>query len=92
MTLPNVTIIGERAFEECGSLTSVTIGSGIQGIGSCAFETNGNPITLTIDKTVAEVQDMGTTGYDSETNAPYSDWHLPSGSTIVCTNGTIPIE
>ena len=51
----------------------------------------GNPVTLTIGKTVAEVEAMGTTDYDSETNVPYSQWGLLSGSTIVCTNGTITI-
>ena len=47
---------------------------------------------MTISKTVAEVQAMGQTDYDYSTNVPYSEWGLPSGSTIVCTNGTIPIE
>ncbi len=70
----------------------MTIGSGIQGIGVRAFATYGeNSITLTIGRTVAEVQAMGTTDYDSTTNVPYSEWDLPSGSTIVCTDGTIPI-
>lgn len=69
----------------------MTIGSGIQRIGSYVFETYGSPITLTIDKTVAEVEAMGQTDYDTNANVPYSEWHLPSGSTIVCTDGTIPI-
>lgn len=88
VTMPNVTSIGYYAFATCSSLTSVTIGSGIQGIGTEAFATYGSPITLTISKTVAEVQAMGTTNYDSYTNTPYSEWGLPSGSTIVCTGGT----
>lgn len=91
VTMPSVTTIKGTAFA-CTSLTNVSIGSDIQGIGSYAFEIYGSPITLTIDKTVAEVQAMGQTDYDSDTNVPYSEWYLPSGSTIVCTNGTIPIE
>ena len=93
ITIPNgVTSIGDWAFSCCGGLTSVTIGSGIQGIGSSAFDTYGDPITLTIGKTVAEVKAMGTTDYDYNTNVPYSEWGLSSGSTIVCTDGTITIE
>ena len=93
MTIPaSVTIIYEAAFQYCEILTNVTIGSGIQGIGGAAFETNGSPVTLTLDKTVAEVQAMGQIDYSTDINAPYSEWDLPSGSTIVCTNGTIPIE
>lgn len=92
MTMPNVTNICVQAFGSCSGLTSITIGSGIQGISAGAFDTLGSPVTLTIGKTVAEVQAMGQTGYDPSTNAPYSEWYLPLGSTIVCTNGTIPIE
>ena len=80
VTMPNVTSIGYYAFYNCYDLTSVTIGSGIQGISEGAFNTNANPITLTIGKTVAEVQAIG-----------YSAWGLPSGSTIVCTDDTITI-
>ena len=69
----------------------MTIGSGIRGIGNSAFNTYGYPVTLTIDKTIAEVQEMGTTDYDSTTNVPYSEWDLPSGSTIACTDDTITI-
>ena len=90
--MTNVTSIGTGAFSGCSGLTDVTIGSRIQGIGDSAFSTYGSPITLTIEKTVAEVQAMGTTDYYSTTNVPYSDWGLPSGSTIVCTDGTITIE
>ena len=86
-----VTSIGQNAFSTCSNLTSVTIGSGIQRIGQHAFETYGDPITLTIGKTVAEVEAMGQNSQEYESNAPYSDWYLPSGSTIVCTNGTITI-
>lgn len=69
----------------------MTIGSGLQRIGGSAFATYGNPITLTISKTVAEVETMGTAdSYNPDTNVPYSGWGLPSGSTIVCTGGTIP--
>ena len=71
----------------------MTIGNGIQGIGSGAFATYGSKlVTLTIGKTVAEVQAMGQTDYNYETNVPYSEWGLPSGSTIVCTDDTITIE
>ena len=56
-----------------------------------AFNTYGSPITLTIGKTVAEVHAMGTSN-DSTTDVPYSNWGIPSGSTIVCTDGTITID
>ena len=92
VTMPNVTSIGYYAFIDCHQLTSVTIGSEIQGIGSGAFESTSNQITLTIGKSVAEVQTMGTTDYDPNTNVPYSDQGLSSGSTIVCTDGTITID
>ena len=59
VTMPNVTSIGEQTFSGCSSLTSMTIGNSIQGIGGAAFSTFGNPIALTICKTVAEVQAMG---------------------------------
>lgn len=92
VTIPgSVTSIGEYAFYNCRDLTNMTIGSGIQGIGYGAFDTWGNPITLTIGKTVAEVQTMGTIDYDYSTNVPYSEWYLPSGSTIVCTDDTITV-
>lgn len=52
------------AFSECMALGNVTIGSDIQGIGVGTFDTWGNPVTLTISKTVAEVQEMGQTDYD----------------------------
>ena len=93
ITIPNgVTSIGAFAFVYCISLVSVTIGSGIQRIGNNAFNTSGSPITLTIGKTVAEVKAMGTTDYDYNTNVPYSEWGLLSGSTIVCTDETIQID
>ena len=88
----NATSIGYSAFYNCDSLMSATIGSGIQRIGGYAFETYGDPITLTIGKTVTEVQAMGQAEHDLETNATYSEWGLPLGSTIICTDGTITIE
>ena len=93
VTIPaSVTSIGDWAFSGCGSLTSVTIGSGIQRIGNNAFNTYGSPITLTISKTVAEVEEMGQIDTSYQSNVPYQEWGLPSGSTIVCTDGTISIE
>lgn len=93
VSIPNsVASIEYGAFTLCWDLTNVTIGSGIQGIGNGAFDTQGSPVTLTIGKTVAEVQAMGTTDYNPDTNVPYSNWSLPSGSTIVCIGGTIPID
>ncbi len=82
VTMPNVTNIGGYAFENCTGLTSVTIGSEIQGIGTSAFNTYGSPMTLTIGKSTTEVGNMG----------EFNGWFgLPSGSTIVCTDGTITI-
>ena len=92
VTMPNVTSIGYNVFSNCSQLTIVMIGSSIQTIGGYAFATYANPITLTIGKTVAEVQAMGTTDYDYNINTICSEWGLPSGSTIVCTDGTITIE
>lgn len=94
MILPSVTSIRNSVFSYCNNLTSLTIGSSIQKIGGGAFATYGeNPVTLTIGKTVTEVQAMGQTNYDWNTNVTYLEWGLPSGSTIVCINNeTIPIE
>ena len=92
LTFPNVEHIGYGAFYVCQGLTSVTLGSNIQSIAPLAFQTESNPITLTIRKTIAEVQALGVADYDSDRNVPYSEWGLPSGSTIVCTDGTITIE
>lgn len=79
LNFPNITSIGDEAFCNC-SLTSITIGSNIETIGHAAFDTWINPITLTIDKPISWVETR------------YSDWGLPSGSTIVCTDDTIPIN
>ena len=50
-----VTSIGDRAFEGCSSLTSVTIGSNVASIGRWAFEDCNNLTSITIPASVASV-------------------------------------
>lgn len=76
--LQNVTSIGSEAFMDCTKLRDIHVGNAIQSIGEAAFNTSGrNPVSMTIGKDMDWV------------NERYVEWGLPSGSSIICTNGTI---
>lgn len=51
----NVTCIGDRAFRNCGELTSVTLPEGVTTIGQFAFENCGKLTSVTIPKGVARI-------------------------------------
>ena len=55
-TLNGVTIIGARAFSECGALTNITIPDGVTSIGNYAYVTcTGLTDTVTIPDTVTTI-------------------------------------
>lgn len=84
ITIPNsVTIIGDGAFCDCANLTSVTIGNGVTRIGTWAFF-GCHSLSLTLGKSTSWVESR----YMEEND----DWQLPSGSTIICTDGTITVQ
>ena len=57
-SIPNsVTTIGEGAFVDCASLTSVTIGNSVTTIGSSSFEFCTSLTSVTIPKSVTRIND-----------------------------------
>ncbi|MCC6355854.1 MAG: leucine-rich repeat domain-containing protein [Verrucomicrobiae bacterium] len=50
-----VTSIGQRAFQRCADITSVTISSGLTTIGECAFEFCGGLTAITIPASVTSM-------------------------------------
>ena len=50
-----VTGVGDRAFEQCGNLTSVTIPESVTRIGSCAFSYCRGLTSVAIPKSVTEI-------------------------------------
>ena len=56
LVIPNsVTSIGNIAFRNCSSLTSVTIGESVTNIGSCAFENCSSLTSVTIGESVTSI-------------------------------------
>ena len=80
ISLPSVQSIGHNAFDYFTTVVRITIGSNIETIGGFAFSTMCDPITLTIGKPKSWVENQ------------YWNWSLPGGSTIICTDGTIPVD
>ena len=55
-TIPdNVTTIGELAFTDCSSLTSITIPDSVTTIGNCAFQDCRNLTSITIPDSVTKI-------------------------------------
>ena len=52
-----VTSIGEKSFEDCDGLTSVTIPDGVTDVGEIAFENCVNLISVTIPSSVTNIED-----------------------------------
>ncbi len=84
-----ITAIASDTFNSASTLEEITIGRNIQKIGQNAFYTYGSSVSVFINKTTSEVENMGVL-YDTD-DSKYENWGLPSGSSIVCTNGTIQI-
>ncbi len=68
-----VTSIGERAFYDCDSLTSVTIGNGVKSIGEYAFFLCESLTSVTIGNSVTSIEDYAFFGCDSLTSIDIPD-------------------
>jgi hypothetical protein len=81
--IPNgVTSIGSRAFSGCTNLTSMTIPDSVTSIGDYAFYNCSGLTSVTfLGKDMSTVQGL----------ARYP-WSLPSGCSIICTDGTITVS
>ena len=64
----SVTSIGERAFYQCGSLTSITIPNSVTSIGSGAFGHCSNLTSITIPNSVTSIADRAFLGCSSLTS------------------------
>ena len=61
----NVTSIGENAFQDCSTLTSVTIPDGVTSIGSSAFSSCTNLTSVTIPDGVTSISNSAFDGCES---------------------------
>ena len=78
-TTYSVTSIGEYAFYECSSLTSITIGNSVTSIGERAFEFCSSLTSITIGNSVTSIGYRAFSGCSSlpvEDNLRYADTYL----------------
>ena len=75
-----VTSIGERAFEDCFGLTSVTIGEGVTSIGERAFEDCAGLTSITIPDSVTSIGSSAFSGCSSLTSVIIPDSVTSIGS------------
>ena len=76
----SVTCIGEGAFSECSSLTSITIPDGVTSIGSCAFEYCDSLTSITIPDSVTSIGSCAFSSCDSLTSITIPDGVTSIGS------------
>ena len=72
-TTYNVTYIGIHAFEDCSSLTSVTIGNRVTSIGDWAFSNCSSLTSVTIGNGVTSIGDKAFLGCISLTSVTFED-------------------
>ena len=78
-----VTSIGYKAFNNCSSLTSVTIGNGVTSIGSYTFNDCTNLTSITYNGTMAEWNAI----------SKPSPWYYDVPATYVqCSDGTVDLN
>lgn len=100
----NVINIGNYAFYNCSSLTSVTISDSVTSIGSQVFYDCSGLASVTIGSGVTSIRDfafnhcngLASVTFSGKTKATVQgmdnySWELPSGCTIHCTDGDITI-
>ena len=95
-TIPNsVTSIGQNAFADCSSLTSVTISNSVTNIGNMAFADCRSLTSVTIPNSVTSIEDYAFEWCSSLTSItiPNSVTSIGSGAFVECrslTSVTIP--
>lgn len=76
--LEGVTSIGKSAFENCDSLTNVTIPNSVTTIGDMAFENNDNLVSITIPNSVTSIGE-----YVFRYSTKISSITIPDGITTI---------
>lgn len=100
----NVTSISSQAFQECGSLTSVTISDSVTSIRSKAFWGCVGLMSVTISESVTSIGSRAFNFCNNLTSVTFSgkdkatvqgmanySWGLTSGCVISCTDGDITL-
>lgn len=77
-----MTSIGNNAFEDCSSLTSVTIGNSVTSIGTWAFDGCTSLTSVTFEGTV-EQWNAVVKGSSWKDNCPFTD--------VKCSGGTVSV-